>query len=322
MTYDPNQYGNNPYNNPGGNDGSGNPGYGGQDFGGQGYGQGGQGYGQPGYGDQGYGQQNFGGQQPFPGQGYDNQGYGAPGPGGFGAQGITVGNAFSAGWEAFTRNLAPWLVFMIITWVVGMLVNIPSFIGGGFEFSADTANGLESSGNIGLQILSSLLGIIVGLVIANMSYQAALRSIDGEKLSIGEMFKLRNFGGHVIAYIALVVILIVAALTMIILIGFILVPVAIFFLYFILYPVIDRNASVGDAIKTSISIVTKNAGTCLLMGLCFFGLAILCGITLGLGAIVVAPLAMLTGAWIYRAATGGRVQQQGYVPQPDYPQNF
>lgn len=316
MTYDPNQYGNNPYNNPGGNDGSGNPGYGGQDFGGQGYGQGGQGYGQPGYGDQGYGQQNFGGQQPFPGQGYDGYSMGNPG----GGAPLDVGTALSASWNGFKNNLGPWLVFGIVSLIVGWILNIPSFANGGTSFEFSTETGTQSSGNIGLSLILGLIGIIVGFILMNIAYQGALRTVDGERMSIGDFFKLRNAGAHALTYLALIGIAIVCAI--VIFIGWIAGIVLFVLLYFSMLVVVDTNAGVGQAFKTSIDIVRNNLGTCLGLGAIFILLSILSVITLGLAMVVIGPLSYIAAAFVYRAATGGRVQQQGYVPQPDYPQNF
>ena len=208
---------------------------------------------------------------------------------------------------------------MIVTLIVAAIVNTPSIAGGGFSFEASTTGGTESTGNLGLQLLTSLLSAIVGLFIANMAYQAALRTVDGEKLSIGDMFKLRNLGSHVVTYLVLVVIAIVCAV--VIIIGWIVGLVLLVLLYFALMSAVDRGTSVGDSFKASIAIVRENLGVCLLLGLVFIVLSVLSLFTFGIAFLVVSPLMYISQAWVYRAAGSG-AQQQNFVPQPDYPQNF
>lgn len=321
MTYDPNQYGNNPYN-PGGNNGGGNPGYGDQNFGGQqnpGYG-GQPGYGQQGYGDQGYGQQGFGGQP-----GYDQQGFGGQqqfqGQGyGNVSGGLDVGTVLSGSWNGFKNNLAPWIVFGIVSVVIGWITNIPSFAGGGMSFEMSTETGTQSSGNVGLSLITGLIAIVVGFILMNIAYQGALRTVAGERMSVGDFFKLRNLGSHAITYLALIGIAIVCAI--VIIIGWIVGIVLFVLLYFAMMHVVATNAGVGDAFKTSIAVVRENLGTCLALGAIFILLGIASIITLGLAMIVITPLMYIATAWVYLSATGGQVPQQNFVPQPDYPQNF
>ncbi|WP_333618263.1 EI24 domain-containing protein [Dietzia sp.] len=348
MTYDPNQSGNNPY-------GSGeNPGYG-QDPNAQGFGQNyGQNYGQ-GYGEnagQGFG---HGGQQGQPnygygaqgqqfGQGYGDAGFGAPGyqqaaygaPGipatgayaGPGssevgvANGLDVGTVLSRAWSGFASNVAGWIVFGI-AYVVAMFVAFIPFMMSflpAIEDASNNPNGelttLSAGSMFGGIALSTVLAVVLMGTLSNMGILAALRSASGERLSVGDFFKLRNFGQFILVVIVWAVIFCV--LQFLPLIGPIISLVLMYFFYFAVYAAVDGH-SFAKSFSISKDIAIRNAGLCILSAIVFMLISFVGGLVL-IGSIITYPLTLIGAAVIYLATTRGYAQQT--IAQPSYPQNF
>ncbi|ANI93927.1 hypothetical protein [Dietzia timorensis] len=320
MTYDPNQYGNNPYN-PGGNDGGQNPGYGDQNFGGQqnpGYG-GQPGYGQQGYGGQGYGHQGFGGQP-----GYDPN---SPQQDRqvVTVQGLDVGQVISFAWQGFANNPAGWIVYGLALVAAMIVAFIPmggamvSMINDASNSASGEISATSTSGFLGASLFSTVLIVVLAGTLSNMGYQAALRCADGEKLSVGDFFKLRNFGNYILLLVIFGVVSML--LNLIPILGAIVMLVLAIIVYFAPLAAVDGN-SLGSSFRISKDIVSKNLGLCLLCAIVFALLGFIGGIII-IGYIIVAPMQQIGAAFVYRAATSGHApQQQNFVPQPDYPQNF
>lgn len=286
-----------------GQQGYGQHGYGQQPYGDQGYGQ--QGYGQQGYGQQGYGQQPYG-QQSYGDQQYGQQGYGASYPGGgYGdampaaplpptSGTVSATSAIGAGWRMFTGNPIPWLLMTLITVAAsGILSSI------GQSFAPDTASGVTTTvGSFG-SMFFSLLNIVVGLFLSAFTVRGAILEVDGHRPSIGDFFRLHNFGHFVLA--SILVWLATMAGLIVFLVGAIVVG---FFLYWTSNFVIDRNMTATDAVKSSFAAIKSDAGN--LFALAVLNVLVIIAGTLALlvGLFVAIPVVTLSSMYAYRVITG------------------
>ena len=317
--HDPNNTGMNHegWGQPQGGQDNGQPGYGqpGQSYGqpeqpgqqsypGGGYGQPGQqsdpgssDYGQPGqesYPDSGsYGQP---GQQPYPGGGYGQPGQESyPGGnygdsfGGAGAAGavVTAGkidapNVISTAWNLFKNNPVPWIVLALAMFVAN---GIASFI--------------SQSDMLGVAFLGSLLSIAVSFVFQAFLIRGALLEVDGHKPEIADFFKLTNFGAFVLASVIIGIATFIGMFLLVI-------PglVVMFFLYWTLHFVIDRNMNAIDALKSSFNAIKSDGGNLFVLALLNVLIIIVGFIALFVGLLVAMPIVMLASTVAYRTITG------------------
>jgi uncharacterized membrane protein len=70
------------------------------------------------------------------------------------------------------------------------------------------------------------------------------------------------------------------------------------------YFIVDRKANAIEAIQASATIIMANVGQYLLFILFCFGMALLIGVTLGIGVIWILPLVTIVSGLIYRDAAG------------------
>ena len=253
------------------------PGQGNEPYPGQGYDQGygqqhGQGYGQPGYADQQYGAAGFGGGYQQPGVDGGAVMTGKP----------SATDAISAAWQLFKNNPVPWLLITLISFVANGLTSV-----------------FSNSSSAGVAALGTILSIAVAFLIQAFSIRGALLEVDGHKPDIGSFFKLTNFGAFVIAGI------IVAIATTIGLFLLIIPGIAImFFLYWTLHFVIDRNMSPTDAIQSSFNAIKSDGGNLFVLAVLNTLIIIVGALALLVGLFVAIPLTMLASTVAYRAITG------------------
>lgn len=262
-----------------------------------------------------YGQPGQPGHTPY---GAPNPPYGQPGqqPGGFPSapqfQGQPVTppqatDAFSGGWNLFTKNWGP-LVGAILVWglllfAIMLIVMIPMGV-----FSATSVdNGFGGSAAVGFgiggTILLSLVTIIAAILAGAAFYHGALRAVDTGRASFGDFFKFRNAAQ--VLLLALILGVVNGALSF----TFILPIVVSFFTFFALFFVVDRGLGVIDAIKASVDLAMKNAGQTILLMLLIY-IASFVGVLLcGVGMLIAGPVTLLASAVFYRALTGPAHQQ-------------
>lgn len=273
-----------------------------QPYPGGGYGQPGQqsypggSYGQPGqepYPGGGYGQP---GQQPFPGGGYGQPGQESyPGGnygdsfGGAGAAGavVTAGkidapNVISTAWNLFKNNPVPWIVLALAMFVAN---GIASFI--------------SRSDMLGVAFLGSLLSFAVSFVFQAFLIRGALLEVDGHKPEIADFFKLTNFGAFVVASVIIGIATVIGMFLLVI-------PglVVMFFLYWTLHFVIDRNMNAIDALKSSFNAIKSDGGNLFVLALLNVLIIIVGLIALFVGLLVAMPIVMLASTVAYRTITG------------------
>lgn len=256
-----------------------------------GYGQGGQnqqppyGGGQPPYG--------AGGQPPYGGGGqppYGNQS-GAP----------SAGDAFTWGWSAFTRNVAPFVLAMVAYGGLLLIVTIAMF----FALFGSLAAGDGASAFAMFSGTGVLFFVVVALLTALMQAgltRASLDVTEGRPISVGTFFQFAEIGKVVVA-IVLIGIGSAIGYSLLYLPGLVFGWIAQFVLFF----VIGQRQSPIDAFKSSYALVIANvAETVLLFVLVQVAMGIgsaLCGV----GLLVAAPVAMLATAFMFRRLQGQQV---------------
>lgn len=259
-----------------------------------GYGQGGQ---QPPYG--GGGQPPYGGgggQPPYGGGSQPPYGGGYPGSPG----GASAGDAFTWGWNAFTRNAAPFVLAMLAYGGLLVVVGLIMF----FALFGSLAAAGESTG--GLLAVFSGAGvffiIVVWLLIVLMQagmVRGSLDVADGKPISVGTFFQFADLGK------VMLTILLLAAGSLLGSLAFG-IGAAVFgwIAQFTLFYVIGQGQSPIDGLKSSYALVRANmAETALLYilvavagqigaALCFVGM------------LVAVPLGMLATAFMFRRLQG------------------
>jgi uncharacterized membrane protein len=178
-----------------------------------------------------------------------------------------------------------------------------------------------------VSLLTTLVGVALGLVASNCIIGANLEVADGRPVGFGSFFQFRNFGQFAGAVLLTAVPGIViqllsfgAALTgslslilLMALVSFIVGIAVLVFTQFTGYFALERGLSGLAAVKAGIELVKNNVGSVLLVDLIAIGIFIVAVIasviTCALGAIVFLPSAMaacaLMHAYTYRRLTGG-----------------
>ena len=342
-SFSQNPSGNNPYDPYGGAYGAqpnaphgfGQPGDGQTPYGQPGYCQ--TPYGQPGYGAPGFEQPQFG-QPPYGGPAYgqpqfgqqyvyDSQQFGAmhaPLQSGqtMAVPGLDVGRVISDSWDGFTQNVGGWILWCLAYFIgsfaamialiagavalIAPLVDDPTYSSGtgAYDTEFEPFNGL-ALGAMGWIALFYLVFLALAAVMLNMVYGASLRIAAGEQLTVGDFFRLRNFGMYMATI--LLVGLAYGAIFLIPLLGILLIIPAIL-LYFLPFAAVDGH-SLGRCFSVAWGVLTKNFGLCALCAIIFAVLNFLGGLVI-VGYLITFPMMMVASAVVYHAAT------RGYQPIP------
>lgn len=245
---------------------------------------------------------DYGASPPPPPGGYGAQppgGYGAPpppgGPHGYADDAWSVGNALTYGWKKFTQNVGSILLLALMVFLGSVVLGIVgSVIDRAILGSADPGSLRSTSTPV-----ASLLGLIGQTVFGAVIVRGALDLTEGRRLQIGSLFGRINLGA--VLLLAIVVgIIETIGLALCFLPGLI----AMLFLYFATYFLLDRNIGALDAIKASFNLVRRDLGKALVwaivalivtfVGVCF------CFV----GLLVTIPVAIIGTAYTYKKLTG------------------
>lgn len=233
--------------------------------------------------------------------------YGGP-EGGYGTQQsgtFRVGEAIGFGWRRFTGNWLFWVLFVLLTFVVGTIFNAGSFDDYQEINEAAMRGDISTSAATGVTFGNSLLqliGSLVTSVLSALGINAALREVSGEKATWGNLFKVNSYGMIILAALLLAA----ASFVGVLLCGIGLLAVVIFGV-FTYHNVVDKGMNAWSAFTSSFSQVGKNFGAVFLLELALFGLTILGAVPLLLGLLIVIPLSTIALAFAYRRITGGPV---------------
>jgi uncharacterized membrane protein len=218
---------------------------------------------------------------------------------------FTVGEALGFAWKRFTGNWLFWVLFVLLTFVVGAIFNSGSF-GDYQEINEARMSGdISAATAAGVSFGSSLLGLIgsiVSSVLSALGINAALREASGEKATWGTLFKVNSYGMIILAALLLMV----AAFVGLLLCGLGLIALAIF-APFTYHGVVDKGQNAWEAFTSSFRLVGQNFGAVFLLELALLGINIVGAILCGLGLFVTIPLSVLALAFAFRRIAGGPV---------------
>ncbi|KJF25226.1 hypothetical protein C7T36_15375 [Rhodococcus sp. AD45-ID] len=208
---------------------------------------------------------------------------------GFGGPQLSVGAALTYGWERFKNNALIWVGITLIAAVISIGINL--LFGG---FSTDTTTSVSA-----MSVIGGFVSLLVGILIQAAFVRGALHEVDGNKPAIGSFFQFTNVGAVVLASI-LVSIATGIGFVLLIIPGIIVA----FLTYFTLQFVIDQNQDPVTAIKSSVSVISKNVGPLVLLTLALVGINIVGALLCGLGLLVTGPITLIAGTYAYRVITG------------------
>ena len=222
---------------------------------------------------------------------------------------FAVGEALGFAWNRFKENWLFWVLFVLLTFVVGAIFNAGS-IGDYQNQVRDAADPGASLGmglaiGTGMSVGSSSLGIIGSLltsVLGALGINAALREVSGEKATWGTLFKVNSYGMIILTAL----LLLVAGFVGLLLCGLGLIALAIF-APFTYHNVVDRGMGAWQAFTSSFRLVGKNFGPVFLLELALLGINIVGAIVCGLGLFITIPLSLVALAFAFRRLTGGPV---------------
>lgn len=226
--------------------------------------------------------------------------YGAPPPppaggyGGGGNDGWSVGNALGYGWSKFTANLGPIIGLTVIVFVGAIVAGV---LGNVIEALApDNPDALTRQFFTGI---SGVLGFLVQTVLGAIVVRAALDITEGRAVDFGSIWGRIPFGLVLILGI-LDSVIVGIGLALFFLPGLI----AVFFLSYSTYFLLDRDLSPVDAIKASVSFVAKNFGSAFVWAVIAL-LVTVVGVCLCLvGLLATIPIAMIGTAYTYKKLNG------------------
>jgi uncharacterized membrane protein len=217
-----------------------------------------------------------------------------------------VGEAFRYAWQGFKANAGPWIVAALVLLVVGA-------IGSTIEQTIRNQNlgtsRLDPTATFALDPAASavnLLFTIINFAITAGLVSAALQTVDGRRLELGDFFRVPNFLQALLAAV-LMAILTTVGFILLIVPGLIVLVLGMFYLQF----AVDHRLSAVDAIRSSFRLVKDNLGTALVLILASIGVAILGAIALGVGLLVAIPVITIATVFVYRRLTGGPVMVPG-----------
>ena len=224
-------------------------------------------------------------------------------PGASAAPRIDVGEAISWGFDRFKANAAAFVGLAAVVTVIQLLqqvgtrplqnivVDCTSPETPGQVNACTAALGLSAIVTIVLALLFSLLAFIAQIGVQ----RAAIRSTQGIAPTFSEMFTTQYLGRYIL-FVIVFAIFFVVGLALCILPGL----VVLFLLQLGPYYILDKGLGVADAMKASVSAVTRNVGPAIVMTLINALVAILGGLFFGILTLVTLPFATLFTAHMYR----------------------
>jgi uncharacterized membrane protein len=239
---------------------------------------------------------------PQPGYGQQPGGYPPPSPYGQVSPQVSIGDAFSYGWNKFTSN-AGVVIGGFLTWGAGFVIISGLFFAlliGSLAVTYDPYTG-TSSGGFGFGITTILFMIVVmalGYLAQAAMINVASVASSGRKVEFKDFFSFPNFGTVVLLALSIGAASGILSFTWI---GSLAVAV---FSQFMLFFAVDQRQSFADSVTNGWNLVTKNLGVSILVYLvvllCTFVGSLLCGV----GLLVAIPVAMFTTAYVYRRLIG------------------
>lgn len=267
---------------------------------------------QPGWGSNQPPQQpGWGNQPPPPPPGWNQPpggggGWQPPGPGGWGAPGAPDPNGYEApqalgyGWRAFQAFLGPLLGATALALVVPVAIQlIGGIVGAGEIFSASVSDGGFDFDFNPMAVVFNILASAASLVLTAGLIRMAFDVVDGGRPDFSTMFSRFDVVQVIVAAILLGIATSIGLLLCII-------PgvVVMFLTWFTNYFIVAKGEDAISAIRSSISFVSSNAGSMLLLALLSILAMIAGGLACGVGVLVAYPVVTVAAAYTFRYLQG------------------
>ncbi|WP_125777028.1 hypothetical protein [Antribacter gilvus] len=229
---------------------------------------------------------------------------------------VRVGEAVGYGFSAFGRNAGIWLVVTFLVAVAAFLITLLTTpaLGDLFRVLTDpvlladpaameaAAAGVEEVTFVG-QLLT-MVGSVVASIIGFVLYQGALVQTRDGSASFGAFFTISNWGGVATFAVLQALVNLVALVPGV---GWLLQLLISFFFLAAPYYVLDQGQDGLTAIRSSVRLVSSNVGVAILAFLVVIGLSIAGALACGIGLLVVVPVLVLMGGYLYRRLEGQQV---------------
>lgn len=203
-------------------------------------------------------------------------------------------DAIGYGWRKFKDNVGPVLLSMLVLFVVEIALSV---IGSG-GFSMDTTGLHFSAVGLVWQILTTIIGYIIGGAVI----RASLDVTEGKKFNLLDAVRR-------VPYAQVVIVSLLA--TILELIGLIALIVGAFivawFLVFATYFVVDKAQQPIEAIKSSVSLVGANVGNTIVLFLLSIAVGLLGAVACGVGLLVAIPVIVFAWSYAYKSFLGESV---------------
>jgi len=212
-----------------------------------------------------------------------------------GASAFSSGEAIGVGWRTFKANIwlmiGAFLLFMVMDGGLGVLVEL-----------SDSASRLTLAA---LYLVGYVLGVFGKLGYTHL----ALRVVDGEEATIGDLFSQGRLLVRAVLATIVYAGIVIGGFLLLIVPGIIW---GIKFQYYI-YAIVDEDAGVMESLKRS-SALTRGEK----LNLFWYGL--LCGLVkllgtlaLGVGVLAAAPTIALASAYVYRRLVASDAERREFV---------
>ena len=251
-----------------------------------------------------------------------------PNPGPPPASGTIDFGAIGKAWELTKSNFGVWIPAILIYGLALSVANAPSRIasmGAQAQTQIDPNNpaavlGLAGA-SLGATLISQVLGILVGAFFMAGLYKMALNQIDGQPVSLNDLFSGGQFFGQMLIGQILFNIALVVGFVLCCIPGFIVMGGLMFWTPL----VVDKKMDAMQALTTSWNTLKPQVFSAIGF-LIVSGLAALLGvIACCVGVLFTAPIGILAPALIYRSffpASGNETQDQPNYPPPPIPAPF
>lgn len=221
--------------------------------------------------------------------------------------------AIGYGWRKFKASPGTLLVPMIVVLIVLVVVSlIFTFVaGGGFFGKTECSAGVNPGGQVstdcgqpfwrqvlGAGLGAGILSLFAQIMIAGIC-RGALRVIDGEGFSLGQLFE--GYNKMQVVFAAIFIALATGIATVLCFLPGILIA---FLTSYTLFFIVDQQLEAAEAIQASVKMVWHNFGHALM----FFILAAICVaigfVVLIVGLLVAVPVVVFGAAYTYRRLEG------------------
>jgi len=200
---------------------------------------------------------------------------------------LDVGSSISYGWKKFTENVGPFIILMIVVFLVSVVLSI-------FQQILTPDSGGFGTLIVSL-VLSGLVYIVTSIVQAGV-WRAGLGVTRGQAPSVSQLTETDNIVPYILTTILVGIGLIIGLILCV-------VPGIIWLIFTAYAPIIalDKGTSPVEAITASINMVKENFGQVFLILLVSYIVYIIGACLCGVGLLVSAPVALVAIVYSYRA---------------------